>query len=62
MQKEYTMSNPFENPDGISSVLVNSEGQFSLWPAFIEISSGWDIAFDHNIRQECLGYIDDCWV
>ncbi|NED92501.1 MbtH family protein, partial [Streptomyces sp. SID11233] len=31
------MSNPFENPDGQYSVLVNDENQHSLWPDFVEV-------------------------
>jgi MbtH protein len=62
MQKGYTMPNPFEDPDGVYLVLVNDEGQFSLWPAFIEVPPGWDINFGQNTRQECLDYINDHWV
>lgn len=62
IQKDYMMPNPFDDPDGVYLVLVNSEGQFSLWPAFIEVPPGWDITFGRNTRQKCLGYIDDHWV
>ncbi len=30
-------TNPFENPDGVYSVLVNEEGQHSLWPDFVDV-------------------------
>lgn len=53
------MPNPFEDPDGVYLVLVNSEGQFSLWPAFIGVPLGWGITFGQNARQECLDYIND---
>ncbi|MEU7735437.1 MbtH family protein, partial [Streptomyces griseus] len=31
------MTNPFEDEDGTYLVLVNDEGQHSLWPAFAEV-------------------------
>ena len=56
------MPNPFEDPDGTYLVLVNSEGQFSLWPAFIEVPPGWNITLGQNTRQQCLDYINENWV
>jgi MbtH protein len=53
-------SNPFDNPDGQFAVLVNAEGQHSLWPDFAEIPSGWDTAFAGG-HQECLDYVETHW-
>jgi MbtH protein len=55
------MTNPFEDPDGRYFVLVNNEGQHSLWPTFIEIPSGWDKTFGEAGRQACLDYIEESW-
>ncbi|MFI9332247.1 MbtH family protein [Kitasatospora sp. NPDC052868] len=55
------MTNPFENPDGSYLVLVNAEGQHSLWPAFAEVPDGWNKAFGEAARQECLDYIEESW-
>ena len=30
------MTNPFEDENGVYHVLVNDEGQHSLWPSFID--------------------------
>jgi len=38
------MTNPFENPEGRYLVLVNGEGQHSLWPSFCEVPAGWTVA------------------
>ena len=38
------MANPFENDAGVYRVLINDEGQHSLWPAFIVAPAGWKIA------------------
>ncbi len=47
-------TNPFEDPDGTYLVLINDEGQHSLWPAFIEVPAGWTITHPHDTRQACL--------
>ncbi|GIN72148.1 hypothetical protein J14TS2_26230 [Bacillus sp. J14TS2] len=55
------MSNPFENSDGSYFVLINEEGQYSLWPDFLEIPAGWDKPYGAANRQECLDYITSRW-
>ncbi|GAB2784839.1 MbtH family protein [Amycolatopsis magusensis] len=55
------MSNPFDNPDGTFSVLVNEEQQHSLWPEFAEVPAGWTVAFGPAARQECLDYVETNW-
>ena len=35
------MSNPFDYEDSSYLVLKNEEGQYSLWPAPIEVPKGW---------------------
>ncbi|MCX5381000.1 MbtH family protein [Streptomyces sp. NBC_00091] len=55
------MSNPFEDPDAGYLVLVNDEEQYSLWPAFAEVPSGWRTALDESPRDTCLAYIEEHW-
>ncbi|MER7544126.1 MbtH family protein [Actinomadura sp.] len=55
------MSNPFEDPDGTYLVLVNDEGQHSLWPSFAEVPAGWTVAKDEDTREACLDYISENW-
>src|SRR4051812_26948211 len=38
-------TNPFEDENGTYVVLVNDEGQHSLWPAYIDVPAGWFVAF-----------------
>jgi MbtH protein len=54
------MDNPFE-ADGSFYVLINDEGQYSLWPAFIEVPDGWSIVLKDTDRQACLDYIEQHW-
>ncbi|MER7765586.1 MbtH family protein [Kitasatospora sp. NPDC096140] len=54
-------SNPFEDPEGTYLVLVNDEGQHSLWPAFIEVPEGWSTALEATARDAALDYINTHW-
>ncbi|GAA5702306.1 MbtH family protein [Streptomyces avermitilis] len=55
------MTNPFDNEEATFLVLVNDEGQYSLWPAFAEIPEGWTTEHGEATRQECLTFIDEHW-
>ena len=54
-------SNPFEDPDGTYLVLVNDEGQHSLWPSFVAVPAGWTVALDESSRNACLDYVNANW-
>jgi|HubBroStandDraft_3_1064219.scaffolds.fasta_scaffold51355_3 MbtH protein len=56
------MTNPFEDNDAQYLVLVNDEGQHSLWPVFVDVPEGWNIAFGPAPRQGCLDYVETSWV
>lgn len=55
------MTNPFDVPEGRYLALVNDEGQYSLWPASIDVPAGWEIAGEEAGRQECLEFIRTQW-
>jgi MbtH protein len=55
------MNSPFDDEDGTFVVLVNDEGQHSLWPIFMDIPAGWTIAHQASGRKECLEYIEQHW-
>lgn len=55
------MSNPFDDQDGSYRVLVNDEEQHSLWPAAIEVPSGWREVFGPDTRNACLTYVEEHW-
>ena len=55
------MTNPFEDEDGTYHVLVNDEGQHSLWPSFVNVPDGWTIAHQSDSRAGCLEYIEKNW-
>jgi MbtH protein len=56
------MSNPFDDPDGRFLVLVNEEGQHSLWPSFVEVPEGWQVVLQETSRQAATEYIEYRWV
>jgi MbtH protein len=54
-------TNPFEDENGSYFVLINGEGQHSLWPAFADVPRGWDVIFGVEKRQACLEFINKNW-
>ena len=55
------MTNPFDDENGTFHVLVNEEGQHSLWPAFIDVPAGWTIVHASDTRAACLDYVNKNW-
>jgi MbtH protein len=55
------MTNPFESETADYLVLVNDEGQHSLWPAFREVPAGWKQTGPKGKRKECLEWIEANW-
>lgn len=55
------MANPFEDDAASYLVLINEEGQYSLWPTYIDVPPGWTVVFRADTRQPCLDYINQNW-
>jgi uncharacterized protein YbdZ (MbtH family) len=55
------MANPFEDETADYLVLVNDEGQHSLWPAFAGVPDGWTQVLGPGGRPECLDYVERTW-
>jgi MbtH protein len=55
------LTNPFEDENATYHVLVNEEGQHSLWPSFKEVPKGWTIVRSSDSRAACLEFIDQHW-
>jgi MbtH protein len=45
----------------IYNVVVNYEGQYSLWPADRENPLGWGDAGKSGLKSDCLLYIREVW-
>lgn len=55
------MTNPFEDETANYTILVNAEGQHSLWPVFADTPAGWLVAFGPDAREACLEYVNTNW-
>ncbi|GAA1642715.1 MbtH family protein [Actinoplanes couchii] len=55
------MTNPFERTDIDFFVLVNDEGQHSLWPEVIDVPAGWRTVHGPDSRDDCLAYVEKSW-
>lgn len=42
-------------------VLVNDEGQYSLWPADKEVPAGWTPDGMVGSKDECTAHVDEVW-
>ncbi len=61
MSAEETVTNPFEDENGVFHVLVNDQGQHSLWPSFVAVPQGWKVVHELGTREACLDYINKNW-
>lgn len=55
------MANPFDDESERFVALVNDEGQYSLWPARLDVPGGWRVEGPEGSRQECLDAIEAAW-
>jgi MbtH protein len=55
------MANPFDDEDGEFYVLINDEGQYSLWPTFMAVPGGWTAVGPRGARKDCLAYTEENW-
>jgi uncharacterized protein YbdZ (MbtH family) len=42
-------------------ILINDDGQYSLWPALKDIPPGWVKLEFSGSKDECTAYIDENW-
>ncbi|MGQ0679983.1 MAG: MbtH family protein [Actinomycetota bacterium] len=47
--------------DGHLTVVVNEEGQYSIWPSYKDLPLGWLEGGKSGSKQECLEYIAEVW-
>jgi MbtH protein len=45
----------------IYKVVINHEGQYSIWQANRENALGWNDAGKTGLKAECLAYIKEVW-
>lgn len=53
--------NALDVPDARYHVLVNSEGQYSLWPTLSDVPAGWESVHGPAGRAQCVEYVESNW-
>jgi MbtH protein len=53
------VTSQFEDLDASYVVLVNVEGQCSLWPVLADMPDGWRVEFGKAGREEFPGFIEE---
>jgi MbtH protein len=48
--------------DGRVQVVLNHDGQYSLWPAERKPLAGWRATGKTGLKDECLAHIAEVWV
>lgn len=54
------MAEPDEDTT-VYKVVVNHEGQYSIWPADRENAAGWRDAGKVGLKPDCLAHIEEVW-
>ena len=54
-------NNPFEEENETFVVVVNDEGQYSIWPESREIPAGFKSTGKAGKKKECLDHIEETW-
>jgi len=55
------MTHPLEALSGSFCVLVNEEGQYSLWPDSLEVPAGWNRVHGPAPLEACRDYVEIHW-
>ena len=55
------MSSPFDDQESLYLTLVNTHGQYSIWPRFLDVPAGWNIVCGAMSRADTLAWIDVQW-
>ena len=50
-----------QEDSAICKVVVNHEGQYSIWPVERDNPIGWRDAAKSGSKAECLDYINEVW-
>jgi MbtH protein len=46
----------------VYDVVINHEEQYSIWPTYKSLPSGWHTVGRQGTKAECLAHIDEVWV
>ncbi len=55
------MSDEQQDSNRAYKVVVNPEGQYSIWPEGKDNPPGWDDGGKSGPKEECLAFIEEVW-
>jgi MbtH protein len=55
------MNGDQSEPQITYKVVVNHEGQYSIWPADRDNPAGWTDAGKSGPKDQCLAYVEEVW-
>jgi MbtH protein len=55
------MSTGSMQPEMAYEVVVNQQGQYSIWPIAKIVPNGWSIAGRQGSKESCLAFISETW-
>ena len=50
-----------DNAETEFEVVVNAQGQYSIWPSYQAVPAGWETVGVRGKRQVCLDHILEAW-
>lgn len=56
------MNKPDDEDKREYRVVVNEEGQYSIWLAYKLVPSGWQPVGEPTLKGDCLAYIEQNWL
>ena len=55
------MTSIFDSDEHHFDVVVNHEGQYSIWPEGMDLPAGWTTVGVRGPKAECLKHIESVW-
>jgi MbtH protein len=50
-----------DDEDQVFLVVVNGEGQYSVWPEFKPVPAGWTATGFKGVKKACLDHVAQVW-
>jgi MbtH protein len=55
------MSTSLSQSEAMYEVVVNQEGQYSIWPVNKAAPKGWTMVGKQGSKEACLAFISEVW-
>ncbi|CAM8674472.1 MbtH family NRPS accessory protein [Leclercia adecarboxylata] len=54
-------SNPFDDPQGLFTIVQNAQNQYSLWPQQCALPDGWHVVCEAQSQEACQKWLAAHW-